>query len=117
MLIFAIALATAIFGWLAVSAYRQMGYTWIYQIRLPDFERTWPGVMTMVELKKTPSLLLADGVKPEGVTFCACITPARVTKNKEKTRCMMDTVEESSLTENKGVYLGFDTAAHDVLGS
>lgn len=39
---------------------------------IPVFESICPGVMTIVVLKKTSSLLLADGVKPEGVTLCAC---------------------------------------------
>jgi hypothetical protein len=46
----------------------------------------WPGVMTIVELKKTSSLVFAAGAKPEGVTLCACAkaTNAAATSDEEK---------------------------------
>lgn len=58
----------------------------------------------MVELKKTPSLLLADGVKSEGVTLCARITPARATKNIEKVRCMMKGMGENRSKKTRYIF-------------
>jgi hypothetical protein len=45
-----------------------------------------PGVMTIVELKNTSSLVFAAGAKPEGVTLCACAiaTSAAATNDEEK---------------------------------
>lgn len=75
----AIVLATAIFGWVAVSvvAVIKGNFLMVLKDYSPAFERTSPGVLIIVELKKTSNLLLAEGVKPDGVTLCACARPAR----------------------------------------
>jgi hypothetical protein len=53
---------------------------------LPALVMSCPGVMTIVELKKTSSLAFAAGAKPEGTTFCACAkaTNAAATNEEEK---------------------------------
>lgn len=55
---------------------------------IPAFESIWPGVITIVVLKKTSSLLLADGVKPEGVTLCARARLAKAAMSMEDVKCM-----------------------------
>jgi hypothetical protein len=46
--------------------------------------------MTIVELKKTSNLLLAEGVKPEGVTLCACATPARAATSNDEAKYIFE---------------------------
>jgi urease accessory protein UreH len=54
------------------------------------FERSSPGVFTEVELKKTSSLVLTEGVKPRGVCACAMAQPANAaTANDEVEIYMM----------------------------
>lgn len=64
-------------------------------IYIPAFESIWPGVMTMVVLKKTSSLLLADGVKPEGVTLCDCARLAIAAMSIVEVKSMLILVELS----------------------
>lgn len=45
--------------------------------------------MTIVELKKTSSLLLAAGVNPVGTTLCAWHRPAKAATNRELAKYMM----------------------------
>src|SRR5690242_8641844 len=85
----AIVLATAIFGWLAVSIVVSRALEVVASFS-PAFARTSPGVLTIVELKKTSSWLLAEGVKPDGVTLCAWARPARLATNNDVARYIMD---------------------------
>ena len=64
---------------------------------LPAFERIWPGVMTIVELKNTSSLLLAEGVKPAGVTLCACAKPARAATINDEAVYMLDMMRRDGM--------------------
>lgn len=58
-------------------------------IYIPAFESIWPGVITIVVLKKISSLLLADGVKPEGVTLCACTRLATAAMSMDEAKSML----------------------------
>ena len=49
--------------------------------------------MTIVELKITSSLLLAEGVKPEGVLLCACARPASAATNNAELKYMFRSEE------------------------
>jgi hypothetical protein len=46
--------------------------------------------MTIVELKKTSNLLLAEGVNPEGVTLWACARQAKAATTNGDVKCIMD---------------------------
>lgn len=48
----------------------------------------------MVELKKTSSLLLADGVKLWGVTLCACAKLARAAMSTDEVKSMLMELRE-----------------------
>lgn len=80
------ALDMASWGWLAVPVESDLSHLRTVKSNLLAFDKVCPGVLTIVELNTTSSLVLTCGVKFPGV--CACAKPAKATRRSDEKKYM-----------------------------